>query len=74
MLGSGAWRFNALIPGSTPGPGRTFWLRVMTDFDDLSPKYASSHSANEVCEWFSGVGLKDVKALPRATSVQGLKG
>ncbi len=65
----GGWRFSWLIPGTDPG--RPFWLRVMTDFDDLSPIYAFTHTPAEVREWFLQADLKDVKLLSRQTAVTG---
>jgi SAM-dependent methyltransferase len=67
----GGWRFNTLIPGCIPKRGRHFWTRVMSDFDDLSPMYASTHTDQEVEEWFRTSGLQAVKALERSTSVTG---
>jgi SAM-dependent methyltransferase len=69
----GGWRFSAVIPGDPPGPNRAFWLRVMSDFDDLSPRYAHSHTAGEVCAWFEAAGLEKIRVLERATSVTGWK-
>jgi len=69
----GGWRFSRLIPGVGPGPGRKFWLRVMSDFDDLSPTYASTHTPEEVHAWFVEEGLQEVRMLPRHTSVTGYK-
>jgi len=65
------WKFDKLVPGTAPGRGRQFWLRVMEDFDNLSPVYASSHSEEEVLRWFVEAGLVNVRRLPRATSVTG---
>ena len=67
------WRFDNLVPGSAPAKGRHFWLRVMEDFDNLSPVYASSHSEDEVLRWFDEARLVDVRQLPRPTSVTGLR-
>lgn len=65
----GGGRFNALVPGAKPAPGRPFWLRVLSDFDNLAPKYAHVHAAPEVEEWFRRAGLRDIKVLPRRTAV-----
>ena len=69
----GGWRFSHIIPGAGPRPGQTFWLRVLGDFDNLSPKFAYVHSEPEVAAWFRDAGLKDVRALPRRTAVCGKK-
>ncbi len=69
----GGWRFNSLIPGSAPKSGRTFWMRVLGDFDNLSPEYAFTHTPSEVTRWFEEAGLKEVAALDRLTSVIGTK-
>ena len=66
------WQFNKLIPGSVPKTGQNFWLRVMEDFDNLSPTYASSHTPDEVVKWFREVGLSDIRVLDRLTAVTGL--
>ena len=68
----GGWRFGRIIPGCAVARGRPFWLRVMSDFDSLSPKFAHTHSPEEVSGWFSEHGLRDVRVLPRLTSVTGL--
>ena len=70
----GGWRFNMLVPGCIPAQGRSFWLRVMSDFDDLSPQYASVHTNEEIREWFLEAGLHDVEVLRRSTSVTGWTG
>jgi SAM-dependent methyltransferase len=67
----GGSRFSALIPGAAPGPGRSFWLRVLGDFDSLSPTYAHVHDENEVVRWFERAGMRDIRVLPRQTSVAG---
>jgi SAM-dependent methyltransferase len=67
------WKFNRLIPGSVPKPGQHFWLRVLEDFDNLSPKYASSHTPSEVVEWYREAGLSDIKILNRHTAVIGFR-
>ena len=64
---------NRLIPGANPIPGSSFWLRVLSDFDNLSPKYAHTHTEEEVCEWFSGAGLQNVRTLEMPTSVTGVQ-
>jgi ubiquinone/menaquinone biosynthesis C-methylase UbiE len=63
--------FNAIVPGATPRPGRPFWLRVLSDFDSLSPWYAHVHDESEVRKWFEDLGLEFVRVLPRATAVSG---
>ena len=65
----GGGRFNALIPGAIPAPGRPFWLRVLGDFDNLAPVYAHVHDAAEVEGWFRRAGLRDIRVLPRQTAV-----
>jgi len=67
------WKFNKVIPGSVPKPGQHFWLRVLEDFDNLSPKYASSHTAFEVVECFRQSGLANIKILNRPTAVTGYR-
>jgi SAM-dependent methyltransferase len=67
------WKFNKWIPGSVPKAGQHFWLRVLEDFDNFSPQYASSHTSPEVAEWFSEAGLSDIKALDRLTAVTGYR-
>jgi len=62
---------NAIIPGSRPGPGRRFWMRVLTDFDSLSPRYAHVHEEEEVRDWFERAGLERVRVLSRVTAVTG---
>lgn len=67
----GGSRINALIPGATPRPGRPFWLRVLGDFDNLSPRFAHVHTEREVQEWFESAGLEGVRVLQRRTAVVG---
>ncbi len=67
----GGSRFNAIIPGGTPRPGRPFWMRVLGDFDNLSPTYAHVHDGPEVVRWFEQAGLAEVRVLPRQTAVTG---
>lgn len=69
----GGWRFSYLVPGCQPDPNRPFWLRVMSDFDALSPRYASTFTDEEVQEWFLAIGLQEVEILSRPTSVSGKK-
>jgi SAM-dependent methyltransferase len=67
----GGGRFSAIIPGgsiNTP-----FWLRVMGGVDSLTPRYAHSHSADEVVGWCRDAGLVDIVPLPRATAVRAHK-
>jgi uncharacterized protein YbaR (Trm112 family) len=51
----------------------THSIELARDFDNLSPTYAFSHSAEEVQKWFTQEGLNDVRILERATSVTGVK-
>lgn len=67
----GGWRFNTILPGAHPTKNSHFWHRVLSDFDDLSPTYAWTHSKEEVLEWFTKAGLHDIRDLKRATSVNG---
>jgi SAM-dependent methyltransferase len=69
----GGWRFNALIPGGCPDNGRPFWMRVLGDFDDLSPTFAFVHRPEEVEQWFEALGFRDVKSLGRLTAVTGIR-
>jgi SAM-dependent methyltransferase len=69
----GGQRFSAIVPGSRPVPGSRFWLRVMNDFDNLSPKYAHVHTPDDVRGWFTAEGLEDVRVLQRDTAVVGRK-
>jgi SAM-dependent methyltransferase len=66
-LPKGGGRFHSIVPGGSIGA--PFWQRVMSDFDDLTPRYAHTHSTPEVVEWFQEAGLIDIKPLSRATSV-----
>ena len=59
------------IPGDPPGRDRPFWLRVLTDFDSFSPRFANAHTAEEVRGWFEGAGLENIRVLDRPTSVTG---
>jgi SAM-dependent methyltransferase len=70
-LPRGGGRFGAIVPGGSLGT--PFWQRVMSDFDDLTPRYAHTHSHGEVVGWFAEAGLIDIEALDRATSVRGRK-
>lgn len=70
-LPRGGGRFSALIPGGTLGT--PFWVRVMSDFDDLTPRYAHVHTATEVRDWFAASGLVEVEMLRRPTAVRGRK-
>jgi SAM-dependent methyltransferase len=67
------WEFNKWVPGSVPKRGQHFWLRVLEDFDNFSPQYASSHTSGEVAEWFSEAGLSDIQPLDRLTAVTGYR-
>jgi SAM-dependent methyltransferase len=69
----GGWRFSYLVPGTPPGPGRSFWLRVMNDFDNLSPTYAHVHTPEEVASWFAKAGFTNVQTLSRLTAITGLR-
>lgn len=73
MLPFVRWKFNKLIPGSVPKKGQHFWLRVLEDFDNFSPSYASSHTPNEVVKWFEEASLANVRALERLTAVTGFR-
>ena len=66
------WRFNKIVPGCVKFDF-TFWMRVISDLDSLSPRYAHTHTPIEVKEWFVESGLKDIEVLPRRTSVKGRK-
>ena len=66
----GGWRFGWIIPGGALGK-RPFWLRVVGDFDALSPEFAHTHTGSELKEWFLESGLVDVKLLPRSSSAKG---
>jgi SAM-dependent methyltransferase len=70
----GGWRFSYVVPGNQPGRNRPFWLRVLSDFDDLSPRYAHVHDQNEVASWFARAGLSQVRVLDRKTAVVGVRG
>jgi SAM-dependent methyltransferase len=70
-LPRGGGRFSALVPGGTLDT--PFWVRVMSDFDDLTPRYAHVHTASEVRGWFLASGLAEVAILPRPTAVRGRK-
>ncbi len=70
-LPRGGGRFSSVVPGGSLGT--PFWQRVMGDFDDLSPRYAHTHTAAEVIEWFRHAGLIDIEPLSRATSVRAHK-
>ena len=69
----GGGRFNAVIPGSRPRKGRPFWLRVLSDFDSLSPRFAFSHTEEEVRQWFVEAGLSDIQVLDFPTAVTGVQ-
>jgi SAM-dependent methyltransferase len=69
----GGSRFNALVPGASPSSGAPFWMRVMADFDNLSPKYAHVHTADEVRGWYADAGLQDIRVLSRDTAVVGTR-
>jgi SAM-dependent methyltransferase len=65
----GGGRFSRLIPGAAPG--QPFWMRVLSDFDDLSPRFAHVHTPEEVRQWFEEAGLEEVRMLDRKTAVCG---
>jgi SAM-dependent methyltransferase len=69
----GGTRFNALVPGASPSRGAPFWMRVMNDFDNLSPTYAHVHTPDEVLRWYEAANLEDVRVLKRDTAVVGRK-
>lgn len=66
------WRFANIVPGSVKAHF-PFWIRVISNYDGLSPKYAFTHTPEEVKQWFVEVGLKDIEVLQRRTSVKGRK-
>lgn len=68
-LPRGGGRIGSIIPGGTIAT--PFWMRVMSDFDDLTPRYAYTHRANEVRDWFIDCGLIEVRVLERPTAVRG---
>ena len=70
-LPRGGGRFASIVPGGSLGT--PFWQRVMSDFDDLTPRYAHTHTRTEVARWFAASGLVEVEALSRATAVRGRK-
>jgi SAM-dependent methyltransferase len=39
--------------------------------DNLSPRYQSRHSVDEVCKWFNDAGLVDIEAVPPPVGVRG---
>lgn len=47
--------------------------RLLDTFDWYSPKYQSKHSFEEVINWFSDMGLQDIKKLDFPTAVTGKK-
>jgi SAM-dependent methyltransferase len=67
----GGDRFSQLIPGANPRRRKGFWRRVLSDFDNLSPQYAHTHTEDEVRQWFEGSGLKDVRSLDYPTAITG---
>lgn len=69
----GGWRFNSLIPGMMPNGRRTFWMRVLGDFDNLTPTYAFTHTPDEVQKWFENAGLTDIVVQSRKTAVTGIR-
>jgi SAM-dependent methyltransferase len=69
----GGHRFNAIVPGASPSPQSPFWMRVMADFDSLSPRYAHVHTPEEVAQWYLAEGVDEVRVLQRDTAVVGRK-
>jgi ubiquinone/menaquinone biosynthesis C-methylase UbiE len=67
----GGQRFNVIVPGVRPSAQSPFWLRVMNDFDNFSPKYAHVHTPDQVREWYEAAGFEDIRVLPRETAVVG---
>ena len=63
--------FSVVIPGANPRRDGKFWRRVLSDFDNLSPKYAYTHTEDEVIDWFEAQGLQDVRSLGYPTAVTG---
>lgn len=45
--------------------------RVLDTFDNLSPRYQSRHTFEEVRGWFEECGLKSIELLPNHVAVQG---
>lgn len=68
-LPRGGGLFSSIVPGNSLG--KPFWMRVLSNFDDLTPRFAHTHTQVEVNEWFAAAGLADIKALSRATAVRG---
>ena len=69
----GGWRFSRIVPGGIPSKNSPFfWLRVVGDFDTLSPQYNHTHTPENVVQWFEEEGLTDVRALERQTAVTGV--
>lgn len=66
----GGWRLGRLIPGARPRPGASFWMRVMADFDNLTPRFAWSHAPEEVRTWFEAEGLRDIEVFARRTALR----
>jgi SAM-dependent methyltransferase len=69
----GGWRINKIIPGAVPAATNTFWMRVLGDFDNLSPKYAHSHTPDEVTRWLDDWGFEEISVLERRTAVRATK-
>jgi len=45
--------------------------RVLDTFDNLSPRYQSRHTYEEVCGWFEEGGLRNIVLLPNQIAVRG---
>ena len=50
-----------------------FWPYVMGHFDSLSPKYAYSHTPEEVISWFKDCNLENIRTHSWRTAVSGIR-
>jgi len=46
---------------------------VMAHFDSLSPKYAYSHTPEEVISWFKDCNLENIRTHSWRTAVSGIR-